>query len=95
MTAAGQAGVLNAGTARFYRNPVRLFVGHSQQRQRLCRAERKHPFYNTALGVTMFFARYWLAIPALAIGGSLALKKKVPAAGAGTLSTHTRSSSFG
>ncbi len=46
------------------------------------------PFYNTALGVIMFFARYWLAIPALAIGGSLALKKKVPA-GAGTLPTHT------
>jgi K+-transporting ATPase ATPase A chain len=46
------------------------------------------PFYNTALGVIMFFARYWLAIPALAIGGSLARKKKVPV-GAGTLSTHT------
>jgi K+-transporting ATPase ATPase A chain len=46
------------------------------------------PFYNTALGVVMFFARYWLAIPALAIAGSLARKKKVPA-GAGTLVTHT------
>jgi K+-transporting ATPase ATPase A chain len=46
------------------------------------------PFYNTALGVVMFFSRYWLAIPALAIAGSLARKKKVPA-GAGTLPTHT------
>jgi K+-transporting ATPase ATPase A chain len=46
------------------------------------------PFYNTALGITMLFARYWLAIPALAIAGSLAAKKKVPA-GAGTLPTHT------
>jgi K+-transporting ATPase ATPase A chain len=46
------------------------------------------PFYNTALGVVMFFARYWLAIPALAIAGSLVRKKKVPA-GAGTLVTHT------
>ncbi len=46
------------------------------------------PFYNTALGVIMFFARYWLAIPALAIGGSLVQKKRVPA-GAGTLPTHT------
>jgi K+-transporting ATPase ATPase A chain len=45
-------------------------------------------FYNLALGVCMFFARYWLAIPALAIAGSLAQKKKVPA-GAGTLPTHT------
>jgi K+-transporting ATPase ATPase A chain len=46
------------------------------------------PFYNTALGVAMFLARYWLAIPALAIAGSLVRKKKVPA-GAGTLPTHT------
>jgi K+-transporting ATPase ATPase A chain len=45
-------------------------------------------FYNTALGICMFFARYWLAIPALAIAGSLVQKKKVPA-GAGTLPTHT------
>jgi len=46
------------------------------------------PFYNTILGFAMLIARYWLAIPALAIAGSLANKKKVPA-GAGTLPTHT------
>jgi K+-transporting ATPase ATPase A chain len=46
------------------------------------------PFYNTALGICMFFARYWLVIPALAMAGSLVQKKKVPA-GAGTLPTHT------
>ncbi len=44
------------------------------------------PFYNTALGFAMLFARYWLAIPTLAIAGSLARKKLVPA-GQGTLST--------
>ena len=46
------------------------------------------PFYNIALGIAMFFARYWLAIPALAIAGSLAKKKIIPAS-AGTLPTHT------
>jgi len=46
------------------------------------------PWYNGTLGVVMFLARYWLAIPALAIAGSLAAKKHVPA-GAGTLPTHT------
>ena len=46
------------------------------------------PFYNIALGFAMLFARYWLAIPALAIAGSLAHKKKVPES-AGTLPTHT------
>jgi K+-transporting ATPase ATPase A chain len=45
-------------------------------------------FYNIALGLAMFFARYWLAIPALAIAGSLAKKKLVPAS-PGTLPTHT------
>jgi K+-transporting ATPase ATPase A chain len=47
-----------------------------------------NPFYNISLGIVMLFARYWLAIPALAIAGSLVQKKKVPES-AGTLPTHT------
>ena len=46
------------------------------------------PFYNTALGLAMWFARFWLAIPILAIAGSLAAKKVVPVS-SGTLPTHT------
>jgi potassium-transporting ATPase potassium-binding subunit len=46
------------------------------------------PFYNTALGIAMLVARYWLAIPTLAIAGSMARKKIVPP-GPGTLPTHT------
>ena len=45
-------------------------------------------FYNLALGLCMFFGRYWLMIPALAIAGSLAQKRPVPE-GPGTLATHT------
>ncbi len=45
-------------------------------------------FYNIALGLVMLFGRYWLAIPALAIAGSLVQKKKVPVS-VGTLPTHT------
>jgi K+-transporting ATPase ATPase A chain len=45
-------------------------------------------FYEVSLGLAMLFARYWVAIPALAIAGSLAAKKTVPP-GAGTLPTHT------
>jgi len=44
-------------------------------------------FYNTALALAMLFARYWTAIPVLAISGSLVRKKIVPA-GPGTLPTH-------
>jgi len=46
------------------------------------------PFYNTALGFAMLFARYWLLVPVLAIAGSLAAKKTVPPS-PGTLPTHT------
>ncbi len=46
------------------------------------------PFYNTLLGLAMFFGRFWTMIPVIAIAGSLAAKKKIPA-GAGTLPTHT------
>jgi K+-transporting ATPase ATPase A chain len=45
-------------------------------------------FYNVAQGLAMFFARYWLIIPALAIAGSLSKKKIVPVS-QGTLPTHT------
>ncbi|CAN5598248.1 potassium-transporting ATPase subunit KdpA [soil metagenome] len=47
-----------------------------------------NPFYNLSLGIAMLFARYWLAIPTLALAGSLARKKLVPT-GPGTLPTHT------
>jgi K+-transporting ATPase ATPase A chain len=46
------------------------------------------PFYNVALGVAMWIARYWLTVPVLAIAGSLAAKRVV-AKSAGTLPTHT------
>jgi K+-transporting ATPase ATPase A chain len=40
-------------------------------------------WYNATLGLTMFFGRYFMLIPILAIAGSLAAKKKIPAS-AGT-----------
>ena len=46
------------------------------------------PFYNIALGIVMLFGRFGLAVPVLAIAGSMAAKKVTPA-GAGTLPTHT------
>jgi K+-transporting ATPase ATPase A chain len=46
------------------------------------------PFYNVTGAFAMLVSRFWLAIPALAIAGSMAKKKLVPA-GPGTLPTHT------
>jgi len=45
-------------------------------------------FYNIALGICMFFGRYLVKIPVLAIAGSLARKVNVPVT-SGTLPTHT------
>ncbi|CAN5403808.1 potassium-transporting ATPase subunit KdpA [soil metagenome] len=44
------------------------------------------PFYNLAGAVAMFFGRFWMIVPAMAIAGSLAAKKTV-AASAGTFPT--------
>lgn len=46
------------------------------------------PFYNILGGFVMLMGRYWIAIPALAIAGSLVRKKIIPHH-AGTLATHT------
>ncbi|SEP48208.1 K+-transporting ATPase ATPase A chain [Methylobacterium sp. ap11] len=44
-------------------------------------------FYNTTLAIAMLVGRFFVKIPALAIAGSLAAKKTVPAS-AGTFPTH-------
>ena len=46
------------------------------------------PFYNGTLGLAMLIGRFGAMLPVLAIAGSLASKKSVPA-GPGTLPTHT------
>lgn len=46
------------------------------------------PFYNILGGIVMLIGRYWIAIPVLAIAGSLVQKKIVPVSG-GTLPTHS------
>jgi potassium-transporting ATPase potassium-binding subunit len=46
------------------------------------------PFYNILGGLEMMMGRFWIAIPILAIAGSLVQKKIVPSS-LGTLPTHT------
>ncbi len=46
------------------------------------------PFYTILGAVAMWLSRFWVIVPTLAIAGSLARKKLVPAS-AGTLETHT------
>jgi K+-transporting ATPase ATPase A chain len=88
LTSASQGSVLNPGPHGFTEILYAFSSATANNGSAFAGLSVNTPFYNTALGMIMFIARYWLAIPALAIGGSLALKKKVPA-GAGTLATHT------
>ena len=46
------------------------------------------PWYNTTLGIAMLLGRFAYALPVLAIAGSIAAKKRIPAS-AGTFPTHT------
>jgi K+-transporting ATPase ATPase A chain len=46
-----------------------------------------NPFYNLTLGVAMLMGRFLIAVPVLAVAGSLAAKKLLPRS-AGTLPTH-------
>jgi K+-transporting ATPase ATPase A chain len=87
-TAAGRAGIFNPGPHGFSEVLYAFSSAGNNNGSAFAGLNANTPFYNIALGIAMFMARYWLAIPALAIAGSLVRKKKIPA-GAGTLPTHT------
>ena len=88
VTAAGKAGISNPGIHGFSEILYGFSSAGNNNGSAFAGLSANTPFYNTALGIAMLFARYWLAIPALAIAGSLARKKIVPP-GAGTLPTDT------
>jgi K+-transporting ATPase ATPase A chain len=88
VTAGGKAGPPNPGAHGFSEILYAFSSAGNNNGSAFAGISANTPFYNTALGFAMLFARYWLAVPALAIAGSLAGKKTVPA-GPGTLPTHT------
>jgi len=84
----GKAGVANPGAHGFSEILYAFSSASNNNGSAFAGLSANTPFYNTALGVCMFFARYWLAVPTLAIAGAFAAKKTVPP-GLGTLPTHT------
>ena len=88
VTPGGRAGVANPGAHGFSEILYAFSSAGNNNGSAFAGLSANTPFYNTALGLAMLFARYWLAIPTLAIAGSLARKKIVPS-GPGTLPTHT------
>jgi K+-transporting ATPase ATPase A chain len=88
VTAAGKAGIANPGIHGFSEILYAFSSAANNNGSAFAGLSANTPFYNTALGLAMLFGRYWLAVPVLAIAGSLARKKIVPA-GPGTLPTNT------
>ena len=88
VTAAGKAGIANAGVHGFTEILYAFSSASNNNGSAFAGLSANTPFYNTSLGLCMLFGRYWLAVPVLAIAGALAKKKIVPV-GAGTLPTHT------
>jgi K+-transporting ATPase ATPase A chain len=87
-TAAGLAGRANTGAHGFSEILYAFSSMAGNNGSAFAGLSANVPFYNALGGIEMLFTRYWLAIPTLAIAGSLAQKKKV-AVGPGTLPTHT------
>lgn len=82
----GCAGVLNGGAHGFSEILYAFSSAGNNNGSAFAGLSANTPFYNYALGVAMFVARYALAVPVLALAGSLVAKKKVPS-GAGTMQT--------
>jgi len=83
----GKAGVANPGAHGYSEILYAFSSAGNNNGSAFAGLSANTPFYNAALGIAMLLARYWLIIPVLAIAGSLAAKKTVPA-GPGTLPTH-------
>jgi K+-transporting ATPase ATPase A chain len=87
VTTAGTTAVHNPGAHGFSEILYAFSSAGNNNGSAFAGLSANSPFYNTALGLAMLFARYWTAVPALAIAGSLVQKKKVPVS-SGTLPTH-------
>ncbi len=86
--AQGVAGIANPGAHGFTEILYAMTSQANNNGSAFAGLNGDTPFYNIVGGLIMLIARYWTIIPPLAIAGSLANKKIVPA-GSGTLSTHT------
>jgi K+-transporting ATPase ATPase A chain len=87
-TAAGRAGPPNPGPHGFTEILYAFSSMSNNNGSAFAGISANTPFYNVLGGICMWLSRYWVAIPALAVAGSLAAKKRVPAS-AGTLATDT------
>jgi K+-transporting ATPase ATPase A chain len=87
MTSAGVAGIANPGAHGFSEILYAFTSAGNNNGSAFGGLSVNTPFYNIALGITMWVGRFWPIVAALAIAGSLAAKKRV-AVTEGTMPTH-------
>ena len=87
MTLAGHAGVANPGAHGFSEMLYAFTSAANNNGSAFAGLSANTPFYNVLLAVAMWFGRFGVIVPVLAIAGSLAAKKRM-AVTAGTLPTH-------
>ncbi|HUO20213.1 MAG TPA: potassium-transporting ATPase subunit KdpA [Steroidobacteraceae bacterium] len=85
--AGGQAGAANPGAHGFSEILYGFVSAGNNNGSAFAGISANSLFYNTALGLTMWLGRYWPIVAVLAIAGSLAAKKRVPAT-SGTMVTY-------
>jgi potassium-transporting ATPase potassium-binding subunit len=84
---AGKAGVANPGAHGFSEILYALTSAGNNNGSAFGGLSANTPFYNSLLAIAMWFGRFGVIVPVLAIAGSLAAKKRM-AVTAGTLPTH-------
>jgi K+-transporting ATPase ATPase A chain len=88
VTADGKAGILNPGPHGFSEILYAFTSMGNNNGSAFGGLSTNTPFYNIWGGLAMLISRYWLAVPTLALAGSL-VKKKFVSISEGTLPTHT------
>lgn len=86
-SASGTVGVANPGAHGFSEILYALTSAANNNGSAFAGLSANTPFYNTLLGVAMWFGRFAVIVPVLAIAGSLASRQRLPAT-PGTLPTH-------
>jgi K+-transporting ATPase ATPase A chain len=86
VTDAGKSGISNPGPHGFSQILYAFSEAAANNGSAFGGLNANTNFYNTMIGFAMLFGRFMMAIPALALAGSLAPKKSVPAS-AGTFPT--------
>jgi len=84
---AGRAGIANPGAHGFSEILYALSSAGNNNGSAFAGLSANTPFYNALLAIAMWFGRFGVIVPVLAIAGSLAAKKRLPVT-AGTMPTH-------